>query len=82
MQSEENDNELVNLFVRFKHPFLTLSEYDQFKIRIWQNDSVVSTLSPPVLEELKEIMETDWHYGKLRRILQVKKPNHDQASFY
>ena len=29
----------------FKHPYSALSEYDQFKIRIWHNVNVIEKLS-------------------------------------
>ena len=38
MEEEDNSNELVNLFCNFKHPFDSLSEYDQFKVIFWQSE--------------------------------------------
>jgi hypothetical protein len=36
----------LGIFNRLKHPIQSLSEYDQFKVRIWQNLKVVEKLSP------------------------------------
>ena len=37
----------------FKHPYSALSEYDQFKIRIWHNSNVIEKLSEKDKNELR-----------------------------
>jgi hypothetical protein len=43
---EKKINMNLGIFNRLKHPIQSLSEYDQFKVRIWQNLKVVEKLSP------------------------------------
>ena len=58
----------------FKHPWIPLSEYDQFKIRIWQNSDIVAKLNRKEKIELKEVMNMDWVGKKVRKIVSVKQP--------
>lgn len=53
---------------------MALSEYDQFKIRIWQNSDIVSKLKRGEKSELREIMKMDWVGKKVRKIVSVKQP--------
>lgn len=45
--------------MNFKHPLETLSEFDQFKIKIWMNDSIISDLDENTKITLRNIMETE-----------------------
>jgi hypothetical protein len=70
----EDDNELVNLFGKFKHPFEALSEFDQFKVKFWMNDHLMVDLDPALKADLRAIMETELiDRTKLRIIRKVKR---------
>jgi hypothetical protein len=58
----------------FKHPWIALSEYDQFKIRIWQNSDIVVRLDEKEKNELREILRMDWVGKSVRRIVSIKQP--------
>ena len=58
----------------FKHPYLVLSEYDQFKVKIWQNADIVLKLEEYEKNELREILMMDWVGKSVRRIISVKQP--------
>ena len=70
---EKNDNEMLNLFVKFQHPFDILSQFDQFKVIFWQNDGHTNKLSPQLRETLKLILETEWVGDKTRRLVHISK---------
>lgn len=58
----------------FKHPWLALSEYDQFKIRIWQNSQIVSKLNEKDKNDLRQILKMDWIGKGVRKIVSVRQP--------
>lgn len=58
----------------FKHPYSALSEYDQFKIRIWHNVNVIEKLSEKDKNQLREILRMDWIGKGVRKIVSVKQP--------
>lgn len=71
---QEDDNELVSLFVKFRHPFEALSEFDQFKVKFWMNDHLMNDLDPALRTDLRSIMETEVvDRTKLRIIRKVKR---------
>lgn len=71
---DKNDNELVNLFVKFKHPFENLSEFDLFKVKFWMNDHLIGDLDPEIKTDLRSIMETELvENSKVRIIKKVKR---------
>ena len=71
---DKNDNELINLFVNFKHPLETLSQFDQFKIKIWMNDSIILDLDENTKITLRNIMETEMvDKAKMRVIKKVRR---------
>lgn len=65
---------MINLFVKFKHPFEMLSEFDQFKVKFWMNDHLMSDLEEGLRSDLRSIMETEVvDRTKLRIIRKVKR---------
>jgi hypothetical protein len=58
----------------FRHPWIALSEYDQFKIRIWQNSDIVAKLDQNDKSEMREILKMDWVGKKVRKIVSIKHP--------
>jgi hypothetical protein len=60
-------------FDGLKHPLINLSEYDQFKVRVWQNMNVVSRLSEDYKAELREVLQMDWFGTGIRKIVAVKQ---------
>jgi hypothetical protein len=41
IEEKSHQKEAICSFPDFKHPFSALSEYDQFKVRIWQNSDII-----------------------------------------
>lgn len=51
-----------------------LSEFDQFKVKFWMNDHLMSDLEPSLRADLRSIMETEVvDRSKLRIIRKVKR---------
>lgn len=74
MEEDELSKQSRNTcFSKFKHPLVTLSEYDQFKIRVWQNINVVSKLSEQDKQQLREILQMDWFGKGVRKIVTIKQ---------
>ena len=65
---------MINLFAKFKHPFQNYSEFDQFKVKCWQNDHIISGLEDRVKEDLRVVIETEIvESSKARVIRRIKK---------
>lgn len=56
--SDKDDNQLINLFVKFVHPLDGLSEFDQFKFIFYQNNYPIASLPSDLKESIKLILET------------------------
>lgn len=64
---------MINIFVKFKHPYRNLSEYDNFKVILSHRHGMLRELSPELIEDIKMILETQWVDNSTRRIVKVAK---------
>lgn len=58
--------------MNFKHPYRSLSEFDNFKVILEHRHGFLRQLNPEVLKDIKEILQTQWIDSKTRKIVKVK----------